>query len=105
MVCTRTVGTDEAESPTARLSSTAPNGFSSWSRAADADAATTAADLLAELDDVSFIWLWNGSRWLYYDKADGAPIRAASTSTSSESPRCCIWSAADKPDAPGAFPP
>lgn len=64
----------EAESPAARLSSTAPNGFSSWSRAADADAATTAADLLAELDGVSFIWLWNGSRWLYYGEADGAPI-------------------------------
>ena len=76
VVDTRTVGTTaaEAESPAARLSSTAPNGFSSWSRAADADAATTAADLLAELDDVSFIWLWNGSRWLYYGEADGAPI-------------------------------
>ena len=76
VVDTRTVGTTaaEAESPPARLSSTAPNGFSSWSRAADADAATTAADLLAELDGVSFIWLWNGSRWLYYGESDGAPI-------------------------------
>ena len=73
VVDTRTVGTSAAEEPpTAMLSSTAPNRYSSWS--GDDDATARASELLAEIDGVDVIWHWNGVRWLYYGEAGGSPI-------------------------------
>ena len=68
----QTAAEDGGEQLAAELSSTAPNGFSIWSGAADRE--QSASSLLDGVDGVNSVYLWNGVRWLRYATVDGRAI-------------------------------
>ena len=62
--------TPEAVPPAESLSSTAANSYSSYMGAA----AATASELLAGLEGLNGILLWDGSAWLRYSVVDGREV-------------------------------
>ena len=59
----------------ADLSSREPGGYSAWF---GAGGECTASELLAQLEGVSAIYLWNSRRWLFYSEVDGRAIPSSS---------------------------
>lgn len=57
------------------LSSREPGGYSTWF---GAGGECTASELLAQLDGVSAVYLWNSRRWLFYAEVDGRAIPSSS---------------------------
>lgn len=73
VVNTTAVAAAAVSTPSEGLSSTAANGFSTWSGIGT----ITASELLADLEGITSVRLWNGKSWLPYAQVGGQDVPGA----------------------------